>query len=143
MENLAPIFWIVAGFVLLILEMVTGAFVLLFFGISALMVAAAKYAGLQNLPVEIVIFALGGMAGLLLFRGKLQSALKGKHDISIDQNTVFVLDADVPPRGTAKVHYQGVVWTAVNPSDDELKKGTEASIQGTEGVKLIIKRSGS
>lgn len=112
--------------------------VLLFFGVAALVVAILKYAGLNNIPVEILIFAVLGIAGLLLFRGKLRRSLKSQPDLGIDRNTPVVLSEDVPAHGSAKIEYQGVLWTAVNDSDTPLPKGSQAFVHKTEGVKLII-----
>lgn len=132
--------WVVLGLVLIIVEMFSLSLVLLFFGVSALVIAVLKYAGLNNLPVEIALFAVLGIAGLLLFRGKLRRSLKSQPELSIDRNTPIVLSEDIPARGSSKIEYQGVLWTAVNDSDTPMTKGTKVFIQRTEGVKIIIRK---
>ena len=117
--------------------------VLLFFGVAALVITILKFAGLNNLPIEIALFAVLGIAGLLLFRGKLRRSLKSQPELSIDRNTPVVLSVDVPARGSAGIEYQGVLWTAVNDSDTPMKKGDQIFIQRTEGVKLIIRKEAS
>lgn len=140
MDTSSPIIWVALGLVLIIVEMFSLTLVLLFFGVSALVVAILKYAGLNNLPIEILIFAILGIAGLLIFRGKLRRSLKSQPELSIDRNTPIVLSEDVPARSSAKIEYQGVLWTAVNDSDTPMTKGTKVFIQRTEGVKLIIRK---
>ena len=143
MDTSSPIIWVVLGLVLIIVEMFSLSLVLLFFGVAALVVAVLKYAGLNNLPIEILAFAILGIAGLLLFRSKLRRSLKSQPDHSIDRNRPIILSVDVPARGSAGIEYQGVLWTAVNASDAPMKKGDQVFIQSTEGVKLIIRKEAS
>lgn len=139
MENMSTVIWVVVGLVLLVAEMLSLTFVLLFFGVSAILVALAKLLGLHNLPIELLIFALGGVAGLWLFRKKLVTAIQTKKGMHIDRDTVFILNNDVTAGGRAEVEYQGSTWTAMNESDRDLQKGQEAVIERTEGVRLVIK----
>lgn len=138
--NLTPtFFWVATGLVLIIAEMFSLSLVLLFFGVAALLVALAKFLGLNSLPLEIVLFAVLGIGSMLLFRSKLKQSLKGQSGISIDQNAVIVLAHDIPAHGTASVTYQGVTWTAVNETDSDFKKGNKVYVQRTDGVKLIVR----
>jgi membrane protein implicated in regulation of membrane protease activity len=139
MENISTVVWGGIGLVLLIAEMLTLTFVLLFFGASAIVVALAKLLGLQNLPLELVIFALGGLGGIWLFRSKLVIAMQAKKVLQIDQETVIVLSNNVPANGRAELEYQGSRWTAMNESAVDLKAGQEAVIVRTEGVRLVVK----
>jgi membrane protein implicated in regulation of membrane protease activity len=137
--NLTPtFFWVATGLVLIIAEMFSLSLVLLFFGVAALLVALAKFLGLNNLPLEIVLFAVLGIGSMLLFRRKLKQSLHTQSGISIDQNAMIVLTHDIPAHGTASVTYQGVTWTAVNETDSDFKKGTKVYVQRTDGVKLIV-----
>jgi membrane protein implicated in regulation of membrane protease activity len=132
-------FWVALGLLLIIAEMFHLSMVLLFFGVAALIVATAKFLGLNNLPLEIILFAVLGIGGLLLFRRKLLRSLKASTGMSIDKNAMIVLPGDLPSHGTTSVTYQGTAWTAVNETDAEIKKGTKVYIQRTEGVKLIVR----
>jgi membrane protein implicated in regulation of membrane protease activity len=131
-------YWVAAGLLLIIAEMFHLSMVLLFFGVAALVVALAKFLGLNNLPVEIVLFAGLGIGGLLLFRRKLLRSLKTSGGLSIDRNATLMLTDDLAAHGSVGVTYQGTSWTAVNETDSDLKKGTKVYIQRTEGVKLIV-----
>ena len=139
MIHISPIFWAVLGMVLIIVEIVSLSFVLLFFGASALLVAGAKLAGLDHAAIEIALFAMGGVAGLLLFRKKLQDALTTRKALHIDKETLIILSAKVPAKGRSDIQYQGTTWTALNESDLDLNIGDEALISRTDGVKLIIR----
>jgi len=132
-------FWVAAGLVLIIAEMFHLSMVLLFFGVAALAVAVAKFLGLNNLPIEITLFAVLGIGGLLMFRQKLLRSLKTSGGMSIDRNAMIVLSEDLPAHGATAVTYQGSSWTAMNETDTDFKKGTKVYIQRTEGVKLIVR----
>ena len=132
-------FWITVGFVLIIAEIFSLNLVLLFFGLSALVVALAKSLGLANLTAEIILFALAGLGSLLFFRKKLKKGLASRRELSIDLNAAVVVAHDMAPHESSSIDYQGSTWTAVNESDSLLKKGTRAYIHGTDGVKLVLK----
>ena len=57
MENLYWILWCILGAILIVAEVFTSGFVLLWFGIGALAAALAGIIGIDNLGVQFVIFA--------------------------------------------------------------------------------------
>ena len=71
MEQISPTWmWAIAGILLLMLEIATASFFIMFFGLSALIVAFLVHFGLSDIAWQILIFAsLGGM-GIFVFRSK-------------------------------------------------------------------------
>lgn len=136
--QISIIFWAVIGFVFLVIEIISTHFVLLFFGVAAFIVALVKLFGLNSLPAELAIFGGVGLASLLLLRKKLVASFEPKNKVLVDQGKALILSADLPPRGRSQVEYQGVLWTAVNESDQPLKKGDTVAIVRTDGVHLIL-----
>lgn len=130
--------WAIFGVALICAEVVTTSFVLIFFGFAALIVAGLKFAGLDNLPLELTIFAVLGMLDIFLFRKKVMANFAVRHDLKTDASKHITLSHDVPPGGEAPVNYQGAVWTAVNETAQPLKKGEKVMIARTEGIKLIV-----
>jgi membrane protein implicated in regulation of membrane protease activity len=139
MQTTTPFFWVALGLALVIAEIFSLTLILLFFGIGALVVAIGKYMGLNNLPLEISIFATLGLAGLLFFRKKVKKGLLAENGIHFETQQPITLSGDVPAKGEAHITHQGSSWTAVNESDHVLKKGSKVFIARTEGVKLILK----
>lgn len=134
------LYWIIGGLVLLAAEMVTLTFVLVFFGIGALIVALIKwFFNLDNLPLELLFFAVISVGGLVFLRRKFCASLPHKDGIAIDAGKVIILTCDVPARGRAEIEYQGTVWTAENESETHLPKGARAVILRTDGLTLVIK----
>ncbi|PIR21477.1 MAG: hypothetical protein COV45_01645 [Deltaproteobacteria bacterium CG11_big_fil_rev_8_21_14_0_20_47_16] len=132
--------WVVLGLVLLAAEMMTLTFVLVFFGVGALVVAILKWLlGLESIPFEILIFSGISVGGLLCFRRKFRESWSHKEGAAIDVGKVIILNRDVPACGRAQVEYQGTTWTAENESDVLLSKGSRAVIVRVDGLTLIVK----
>lgn len=128
------------GFILLIFEMFTLSFVVVFFGIAALCVALLKYTtGLSNVTVELLIFAAIGGACLLFFRKKLRKTFLKRGGIKTDEATVFELSQPIAAHKTGKIEYQGSIWDAYNDSDADLPSGVKVIIVRTEGIRLVIR----
>jgi len=131
------VIWATIGIVLILAEVFTSTFVLLFFGVAALLVAGSKALGLDNLPVEIVAFGALGMLLTLTLRKKIQASFGRPELYRADE--YVQLSEDIPPRGTKTISYQGTTWTAVNESDSALVRGGRAVVVRTEGVRLYLK----
>ena len=58
MENLIWIMWCVLGLILVVAEIFTTGFVLLWFGIGALAAAFAGLVGINSLAIQFLIFAV-------------------------------------------------------------------------------------
>lgn len=140
MENgITPaILWAIAGLVLIVAEVLTVTFILLFFGIAALSVALVKFLGLSHLPLEIGLFAIIGLSGILLFRKRIRANFESKKSVAIDLNKKIILSAAVPAKSHARVEYQGSFWTVVNQTEHTFMPGDEARIVRTEGIELHI-----
>ena len=140
MELSPAMIWVAVGLVLLIIEVFTLSFVVLFFGLSALVVAGIKLTtGTNNLAIELVIFAILGCACLLGFRNKLRQIFNKSARVNTDALTVIDLSVAIAPHNKAKIEYQGTIWDAHNESDIQLKAGDKAIIVRTDGIKLIVK----
>lgn len=135
----ATYIWAIIGIVLIVLEIFTSTFFILFFGIAALTVALLRIFGVDHLATEIIIFATVGTGGTLIFRKKITESFRSTTPISQDKDTKIVLTNDVPAGGVSAITYQGSTWTAVNESARDFKKGETVLIDRVDGVKLIIK----
>jgi len=136
------ILWAIIGIVLIVIEMATMTFFLVFFGIAAIVVAIAKAFGLANFATELILFSVVGVLGLLFFRKKLEQVFAPRGgELQGDVAQTFVLTEAVPPHGEAIVEYQGSNWTAINESSARLSKGDRVAIVRTDGVKLIVRPS--
>ena len=132
--------WAILGIILLIAEVFTTTFFLLFFGIAALIVATAKFFGLSHLATELIIFGTIGLLGIVIFRKRLLVNFHHDKDFQLDVNQSVVLSEDIAANATGKILYRGTSWSATNHSGTDLKKGEEAYIKKIEGLKLILSK---
>ena len=103
-------YWILLGLTLLGLEILSGGFYLMFFGLAALAVGAVVVFGVSE-PVWLqwVLFSVLSVASLLLFRGPLLRAIKAKDHTQKYSDSlvgeVATLLEDLPPGSTGKAEY--------------------------------------
>lgn len=136
--------WLILGLGLLGAELLSGTFVILFFGIGALITSLLVHFTDAPLALQILVFAVASLALLMIFRKrfiKTVSEDEKLRSLSTDVGTTLVLSETLPPRGEAMVAYQGTHWTAVNLENEELKQNTRVRIERTEGIKIFVRRA--
>jgi membrane protein implicated in regulation of membrane protease activity len=139
--------WGILGLVLLAVEMATGTFYILWFGISALCVSLALII-MPNLPlsVQLVMFAALSLSSLAIW--KLHYKKEGA-DLRIGQSQgdevgrVGTITETVSPRQNGKIVFpQGVMgsreWMAI--ADHEIAAGEDAAIVRVEGNALRVQK---
>jgi membrane protein implicated in regulation of membrane protease activity len=116
--------WAIAGFILIIAELLTGTFYLLVLGIAALAATAtAALGGAVWLQVMVaVVFALGGT--YLVKRWWMthpKDAAKARADSDLDMGQTVVWDSWVNEAArTARVKYRGSTWDAQLDRDADI-----------------------
>jgi membrane protein implicated in regulation of membrane protease activity len=149
MQNLLWILWAVLGLGLIVAEIFTPGFVLLWFGVGALAAALAAVVGL-GLPVQFLVFCAVSVALTLASRtifsryfvlaeeegGVLKSgvdALPGK------VGTVVSSSAGALQEGAVKVF--GSTWTAY-PAEGEgpLEAGDRVVVESIRGASIYVRR---
>jgi membrane protein implicated in regulation of membrane protease activity len=133
--------WVVAGFVLVIAELLTGTFYLLVIGIGAFAGAAAAWMG-GNAIVQAL---LGGTVALigtwlvhLWHRAQPKDAPGTSNFLDRGQPVVLESWANESAR-VARVKYRGTTWDArVATAAQQLAPGTTLYIEGQEGGMLVV-----
>jgi membrane protein implicated in regulation of membrane protease activity len=130
--------WLIAGIGLVILEMATGTLYLLFIGISALLGAAAAYAG-AGPYWQLGIFAAPAVAACLwgLFRRRHRAVQPMSFDVG---QWVSFEHWVSPERRLARVSYRGSSWDATVVGDAPAAPGDLLLIKAVEGSHLRIAR---
>jgi len=149
MDNLIWILWFVLGLVLIVAEVFTSGFVLLWFGIGALAAALAGIVGIHSLGLQFLIFAAvsSGLtaASRTIFvnyfsREKTGDSLRtGVDSLPGKIGTVVSSSCGALNEGAVKVF--GSTWTAY-PADGEepLEAGERVRIEKMEGASLYVRR---
>ena len=149
MQNLLWILWAVLGLVLIIAEIFTPGFVLLWFGVGALAAALAAMVGL-GLPIQFLVFCAVSVGLTLASRtifsryfvrteeegGSLKTgvdALPGK------VGTVVSSSAGALKEGAVKVF--GSTWTAYPAEgEDPLEAGDRVVVESVRGASIYVRR---
>ena len=149
MENYIWIFWIVLGAILVIAEIFTTGFVLLWFGIGALAAGLAGLVGIHSITLQFLIFAVVSIALTAASRtifvnyfsreksgGDLKSGFEG---LPGKMGTVVSSSRGALHEGAVKVF--GSTWTAY-PADGEepLEAGDRVVVERIQGASIYVRR---
>jgi membrane protein implicated in regulation of membrane protease activity len=143
------IFWTILGVILIVAEIFTPGFVLLWFGIGALAAAFASLVGLSSLPLQFLIFAVVSTAltaaSRTIFvnyfsREKTGSDLKtGVHSLPGKTGIVVSSSRGALNEGAVKVF--GSTWTAYPVEGEEpLEAGERVAVERVQGASIYVRR---
>lgn len=138
--------WFLVGLLLLLAELVTPGFVVIFFGVGAWVTALLIAFGLlPSFNAQLLTFMVASVVALLLFRKKGKSLFEGRRgggyganeavDSIVGEKAVVV--ADIAPNVTGKVEFNGSHWQA--EADVAIAKGTTVSVVERRNLTLIVK----
>jgi membrane protein implicated in regulation of membrane protease activity len=111
--------WLVAGFVLLVLELVTpSGFFIMFFGVGALVAGALAATGLvTNAGLQWLVFTAASVVCLLLFRGKIQARVEStgaRPPVDSLVGEIVIPVEGIAPGAVGRVSLRGSNWEARN-----------------------------
>jgi membrane protein implicated in regulation of membrane protease activity len=149
MDNLFWILWCVLGAVLIVAEVFTTGFVLLWFGIGALAAGLAAMVGINSLALQFVIFALVSVgltaASRTIFvnyfsREKTGDSLRtGVDSLPGKIGTVVSSSRGAMQEGAVKVF--GSTWTAYPAAGESpLEAGERVRVESIEGSSIYVRR---
>lgn len=134
--------WLIIGAMLIVVEIMTGTFYLLIFGLAAWAGAAMSYAG-HGLDYQLAGAGVTAVVGLVavrylkLQRSREAPASSGDLDVGNDVK----IESISGPR--LKVQYRGATWDAVLDHDraDNIRVGDIGVICAVRGNVLVIRPS--
>jgi inner membrane protein len=134
--------WLLLGFLLFAIEVVTpGGFFVFFFGVGAVIVALLTALDLAGPPwLQWLLFGGISVATLLAFRKPLQQRLRSKTPPvdSIVGQTAVAMDA-IGVRELGRAELRGTVWTASNAGETPIAAGQRCAVERVEGLTLYIR----
>ena len=132
--------WLIAGFILIIVELVTGTFYLLVLGIAALVGAGVGYASgaLVWQAIGAAIVAVAGVIWVNQFKKKM--APKRMRGLDVGQPAAF--DSWVNRgAGHARVKYRDALWDAQVAGDAAGEPGEILYITSVDGSTLKVSKT--
>jgi membrane protein implicated in regulation of membrane protease activity len=137
---MAAVVWLVAGFLLIAAEVLTGGFVLIMLGVGALV--AAGFAGLgASIWLEVAAFAAVSMALTTLARPVLKRRLHSAHvrtnaEALVGDKAIVVSTVDAHG---GKVKLRGELWSARAFDETEvLKPGQAVTVMNISGATAVV-----
>jgi len=138
----AAIFWLIAGIVLIIAEVISGDFVLIMLGIGAL-IGAGSAALTGNPLIDVAVFAIASVGMLVLARPALKRRfLSGPNirmhtDALIGARAVVLSTVDFE---SGQVKLGGDVWSARSMSQDHppIAPGTSVTVVEISGATAVV-----
>ena len=146
------VLWSILGAILIVAEMFTSGFVLLWFGIGALAAAFLGFIGVDSLVVQFMVFAIVSIALTAASRTIFinyfsreksgQSLRSGVDALPGKIGTVVSSSTGALQEGAVKVF--GSTWTAYPAAGEApLEAGERVCVESVEGASIYVRRVGS
>lgn len=147
--DISWILWTVLGVVLIIAEVFTTGFVLLWFGVGALAAAFAGMVGISSLPAQFLVFAVVSVALTALSRTIFSDYLTKREPSREIKTGVDALPGKIGTvvsssrgalnEGAVKVY--GSTWTAYPAEgEDPLEAGDRVAVDRVQGASIFVRR---
>lgn len=132
--------WLVAGFALVIAELLTGTFFLLVLGIAAFAGSATAWFGL-GFWLEALCAALVAVAGVFWVRQHRKS-IQRPDMAPLDVGQAVAFETWVSrEQGAARVKYRDALWDAEVEGERELDRGQALYIHAVDGNTLKVAKA--
>jgi membrane protein implicated in regulation of membrane protease activity len=129
--------WLLLGLALIVVELLTGTFYLLIFGIAAIVGSAVAWGG-GGFWLQAVVVAAAAVAGSLAIRRR-RAAGAASPNVEMDVGQTVVVEEWVSePQRLARVRYRGASWDAVVQGSEPVAKGAVLFICGVDGSRLKV-----
>ena len=151
MDEYAWIVWAVLGVILIVGEVLTPGFVLLWFGLGALVAAFAAGLGL-GYPAQFLAFFVVSIALTALSRTIFKGHIARGHDggnfksgvDSLPGKVGTVVTSSRGALGEGAVKVFGSTWTAYPAEGEEpLEAGDRVVVDSVRGASILVRRAGA
>ena len=131
--------WLLAGLLLVVVELVTGTFYLLILGLAAGIGSLVAYLD-QPFWMQALIAAIAAIVGgVLVNRYHRAANASSRKDSSNDIGQTVTIESWVSePQRLARVRYRGTVWDAEVLGNDRIEPKALLYVVATEGSRLKV-----
>jgi len=139
--QMTPVYWLILGIGLIVLEVMTPGLVSLFFGLAALTVALLAWLLPLSPGLQWLIFSVLSVGYILLLRKSVKKVFNGDKEVSERMNDDFtgrlaVVAEAVAPNKPGRVEFNGCNWTAEAEAD--IPAGRSVRIVGKKNLTLKV-----
>lgn len=136
--------WVLAGFLLLALELSSATMHVGLFAVGAFVVAILVGAGV-NIPLwgQLIVFAGVSLFGFLFLRPVLVRKLNLHRTQPVDQiaGEHAVALEDIAPSSHGRAELRGTTWSAMNIGSTPLARGQRCVVDRVDGLSLHVRAS--
>lgn len=140
------LYWLIAGIILSVIEIVTPGFVVIWFGLSAIVVSICAYLGIENLTAQVIIFSISSLTLTALSRTifkkyffKVSPGSKIKSSLEkLIGSTGIVIEEINNNESKGRVLVNSENWSARSINNKIITVGTKICVVKIDGIKLII-----
>lgn len=134
--------WAIIGVILIIAEVATMSFVLIFFGLGALLTALLAWMGVTpGIESQLLVFSISSLAMLVVLRRFAKNLFFSKADASQDSiGQRALVSKPITQDAEGAVTFRGTEWIAFSDSAETIPAGSTVEIIGTEGIRLKVRR---
>ena len=141
-ENISVFVWLGVAVLFAVIELITVQLTTVWFALGAFIAMLLAVFGVDNLAVQITVFAGVSAAALILTRPLVKKFINQKAqptnaDMAIGK-TGIVTDTIDEITGKGEVKLGAAVWSAKSADGREIPEGTKVKVLRIEGVKLIV-----
>jgi membrane protein implicated in regulation of membrane protease activity len=135
--------WVLLALALFGVEVLTpGGFYFLLFAHGALVVGGLAATGaLESIPPQVLLFSVGSVAALQLFRRPLLTYFRTGADHEVDslRQDVAVLSEPLPAHGVGRAELRGTTWNVRSLEERDLAAGQRCRVERVEGLTLWVR----
>jgi membrane protein implicated in regulation of membrane protease activity len=131
--------WLLAGLLLVVVELMTGSFYLLILGIAAGIGSVVAYVG-QPFWMQALVAAIAAIAGgVLVNRYHRAANASSPKNASNDIGETVTIESWVSePQRLARVRYRGSIWDADILVSDRIETNALLYVVATQGSRLQV-----
>lgn len=134
--------WVLAGFLLLAIELASTTMHIGFFAVGAFVVAILV-AFHVDMPLwgQLLVFTVSSLIAFFFLRPMIMRKLKLNVSKPVDTlvgEAAMALD-DIPADGLGKAELRGTTWSARNVGSSAVARGQRCTVAGIEGLVIHIR----
>ena len=141
-----PTLWLLAGFVLILIEVMIPTLIFVFFGLSALIVAAITWLFPLHQSWQWILFSLFSIVSLFGLRNLFKQIFSGHTEVTSNMDDDFtgrkgIVIEPITPCHPGRVEVSGSSWLA--ESTATLNPGTYICVIGKKNLTLLVEATGA
>ena len=138
--------WLIAGVALMLLELIVPGGIVVFLGLSAVLVSVLLYTGvIDGWVAAFTVWFIGSLALFFSLRGLVKKLLpahveRGKTDEDLDAyNEIAVVSQRIPTQGEGRINFRGSTWSArAHQTPQAIEVGTQVRVALRDNLVWLV-----